>query len=39
VMDHGSIVETGTHAELLAAKGFYADLYESQFVEAYDEAV
>jgi ATP-binding cassette subfamily B multidrug efflux pump len=39
VMDHGAIVETGTHAELLAAKGFYADLYESQFVEAYDEAV
>jgi ATP-binding cassette subfamily B multidrug efflux pump len=39
VMDHGRIVEQGTHAELLAAKGFYADLYNSQFVEAYDEAV
>jgi ATP-binding cassette subfamily B protein len=39
VMDHGKIVEKGTHAELLAAKGFYYDLYNSQFVEAYDEAV
>ena len=39
VMNHGRIVEKGTHAELLAAKGFYFDLYNSQFVEAYDEAV
>ena len=39
VMDHGQIVEKGTHVELLAAKGFYFDLYNSQFVEAYDEAV
>jgi ATP-binding cassette subfamily B protein len=39
VMNHGRIVEKGTHAELLAAKGFYYDLYNSQFVEAYDEAV
>jgi ATP-binding cassette subfamily B multidrug efflux pump len=39
VMNHGKIVEKGTHAELLAAKGFYYDLYNSQFVEAYDEAV
>jgi ATP-binding cassette subfamily B multidrug efflux pump len=39
VMDHGRIVEQGTHEELLAAKGFYADLYQSQFVEAYEEAV
>ncbi len=31
VMDHGSIIERGTHDELLAAKGFYADLYYSQF--------
>jgi len=31
VMEHGSIVEQGNHAELLAAKGAYARLYEAQF--------
>lgn len=31
VMNHGHIVETGNHDSLLAAKGFYADLYNSQF--------
>jgi len=31
VMNHGRVVEQGTHAELLAARGFYADLYNSQF--------
>ncbi|MBY6276460.1 ABC transporter ATP-binding protein [Symbiobacterium thermophilum] len=31
VMDHGRIVEQGTHRELLAAGGPYADLYHSQF--------
>src|SRR6185437_11837933 len=31
VMNHGSIIETGTHEELLAEGGFYADLYNSQF--------
>ncbi|MFB5084400.1 ABC transporter ATP-binding protein [Symbiobacterium thermophilum] len=31
VMDHGRIVEQGTHRELLAAGGPYADLYYSQF--------
>ena len=38
VMDHGRIIEQGTHQELLASKGFYADLYNSQFVEAFEEA-
>jgi ATP-binding cassette, subfamily B, multidrug efflux pump len=31
VMNHGTIIETGTHAGLLAQHGFYADLYNSQF--------
>ncbi len=31
VMNHGTIVEEGTHEELLAKNGFYADLYNSQF--------
>ena len=31
VMDHGTIIEQGTHAELLAAGGAYAELYRSQF--------
>ncbi len=31
VIDDGSIVERGTHAELLAADGLYADLYRTQF--------
>ncbi len=31
VMNHGTIIEKGTHEELLAKNGFYADLYNSQF--------
>jgi subfamily B ATP-binding cassette protein MsbA len=31
VLEQGQIVETGTHAELLARAGLYADLYRSQF--------
>ena len=31
VMNKGRLIEQGTHAELLARKGFYADLYNSQF--------
>jgi len=38
VMNKGSIVETGTHRELLARGGFYAELYNSQFTVAAVEA-
>jgi len=31
VMNQGSVIEQGTHEELLAQRGFYAELYESQF--------
>jgi len=34
VMNHGDIVEQGTHEELLARKGFYHELYMSQFANA-----
>lgn len=34
VMKNGDIVEQGSHTELLAADGFYASLYNSQFEEA-----
>ncbi len=34
VMKDGDIIEQGTHEELLAKNGFYADLYNSQFVDA-----
>lgn len=33
VLDHGELVETGSHDELLHSKGRYADLYEAQFVD------
>jgi ATP-binding cassette subfamily B protein len=31
VMNHGDVIESGTHTELLNQDGFYADLYNSQF--------
>ena len=37
VMNHGDIVEQGTHEELLEKGGFYSDLYNSQFEECNDE--
>jgi ATP-binding cassette, subfamily B, multidrug efflux pump len=39
VMDRGRIVEQGDHETLLAQRGFYHELYNSQFVEALAEAV
>lgn len=32
VMNHGRIIETGNHQTLMAKQGFYADLYNSQFL-------
>ena len=31
VMREGDVIESGTHEELMAAGGFYAELYNSQF--------
>ena len=35
VMKDGDIIETGNHEELLEKGGFYADLYNSQFENAF----
>ena len=37
VMDRGSLVEQGSHEELMAAKGFYYNLYASQFASSQSE--
>ena len=34
VLRDGDVIESGTHEELLAKGGFYADLYNSQFEQA-----
>ena len=39
VLERGAIVEQGTHEELLAARGAYHELYQSQFSEPLAEAV
>jgi len=39
VMNHGDIVEQGTHKELLAKFGFYHELYMSQFKKKEDETI
>ena len=33
VLNHGDIIEQGTHEELLAQNGFYTSLYNSQFAQ------
>ncbi|WP_330274140.1 ABC transporter ATP-binding protein/permease [Lentzea sp. NBC_00516] len=33
VLEHGDIVERGTHTELMTAEGRYADLYNTQFAQ------
>jgi subfamily B ATP-binding cassette protein MsbA len=37
VMEHGRIVEQGTHEQLLAKGGMYANLYRLQFSTAVEE--
>jgi ATP-binding cassette subfamily B multidrug efflux pump len=39
VLDHGRIVESGSHEELLEGKGYYADLYQKQLIEEELEAI
>ncbi|MFY0944770.1 ABC transporter ATP-binding protein [Clostridioides difficile] len=39
VMKEGTIIEQGSHKELIAKKGFYEELYNSQFSSEYDEDV
>lgn len=39
VLEHGTIVEQGTHAELIQAGGYYADLHSKQLIEEELEAI
>lgn len=39
VMNHGTVIEQGTHQQLLAQNGFYADLYNSQFANPSGAAI
>ena len=37
VMNHGDVIETGNHDDLMEQDGFYADLYNSQFQATEEE--
>jgi len=39
VIEHGEVAEEGTHAELVASGGYYADLYQKQLLEEELEAI
>ena len=39
VLEHGSVVESGSHEELLGNGGYYADLYQKQLLEEELEAI
>jgi ATP-binding cassette, subfamily B, multidrug efflux pump len=39
VLEHGEIVERGSHAELVESGGYYADLYQKQLLEEELEAI
>jgi len=39
VMNKGTVIEQGSHDQLIEQKGFYADLYNSQFEESTAEAI
>lgn len=39
VMNHGDVIESGRHEELLKKNGFYADLYNSQFSNDSNKAI
>ena len=38
VLDHGQLAESGTHSELLAARGLYAEMWARQAEERQEEA-